>query len=148
MATNRREFRCTPEKVFEILADGWLFPLWVVGASRMRDVDGDWPSPQSRLHHSVGTWPLLLNDTTTVLEWSPPRRMVLLARGRPAGAARVEIDVSATEAGCVVTLTERPESGPAVLVPGIVAGPGLLLRNHETLRRLAFLCEGRETPTR
>ena len=34
----------TPDQVWEVLADGWLYPLWVVGATRMREVDDDWPA--------------------------------------------------------------------------------------------------------
>ena len=38
VATNYRVLSCSPEDVFDVLADGWLFPTWVVGASRMRNV--------------------------------------------------------------------------------------------------------------
>ena len=54
--------RATPADVFAVLADGWLYPSWVVGASRVRGVDGTWPQPGSRIHHSVGVWPLLIDD--------------------------------------------------------------------------------------
>ena len=68
MSTTTRTVSATPEQVWEVLADGWLYPLFVVGASRMRDVDESWPAVGARLHHSVGTWPLLIDDTTEVLE--------------------------------------------------------------------------------
>jgi hypothetical protein len=42
------------DRVFAVLADGWLYPLWVVGASRMRDVDPGWPAEGTKIHHSVG----------------------------------------------------------------------------------------------
>ena len=71
MATNELEADCSPAAVFAVLADGWLYPTWVVGASRMRDVDDRWPEPGSRLHHSVGAWPALLDDITESLEWQP-----------------------------------------------------------------------------
>src|ERR1043165_7866722 len=63
MSTNKRLVDATPDQVWSVLADGWLYPLWVVGASRMREVDDEWPEPGARLHHSVGTWPLLIDDT-------------------------------------------------------------------------------------
>ncbi len=44
MSTNSRVVEATPEQVWSILADGWLYPLWVVGASRMRQVDDHWPA--------------------------------------------------------------------------------------------------------
>ena len=64
MARNVRVMHCTPDDVFRVLANGWLYPLWVVGASRMRDVADDWPAEGSTLHHSFGSWPALVNDTT------------------------------------------------------------------------------------
>jgi hypothetical protein len=93
MARNTRELQCTSEDVFGVLADGWVYPSWVVGASRMRDVDEGWPAQHGSLHHSFGVWPLLIDDTTVVTEWSPPRRMRMRARGWPIGEARVVIDV-------------------------------------------------------
>ncbi len=41
MAKNVRELRCAPSAVFRVLENGWIFPSWVVGATRMRDVDAD-----------------------------------------------------------------------------------------------------------
>src|SRR6478752_3157184 len=66
-----RHLQAAPETVWEVLSDGWLFPVWVVGASRMREVDDHWPEPGARLHHSVGAWPVLLDDETEVLESVP-----------------------------------------------------------------------------
>ena len=86
MSKNRRFMRCAPEAVFEVLGNGWLYPAWVVGAARMRDVDAAWPAPHAKLAHSVGTWPFLLNGNTSMLEWRPPRRAVMQARGWPLGA--------------------------------------------------------------
>jgi hypothetical protein len=40
----RRRCNCSPEQVFAVLHDGWTYPVWVVGASRMRDVDPGWPA--------------------------------------------------------------------------------------------------------
>ena len=37
MAVQRR-LNCSPEQVFAVLCDGWTYPVWVVGASRMRSV--------------------------------------------------------------------------------------------------------------
>ena len=62
MAEHRR-LNCSPEEVFDVLNDGWSYPLWVVGASRIRDVDAGWPGPGSKLHHSFGVWPLLIDDS-------------------------------------------------------------------------------------
>ena len=143
MARNSRELRCSPDAVFGVLADGWLFPGWVVGATRLRGVDASWPTPGARLHHSFGVWPLVLDDTTVSQGFDAPRRMVLRARGWPAGEAHITIDVEPTVGGCRVTLTERVVSGPAMAVLTALFDVPLRVRNTETLRRLAWHAEGR-----
>jgi uncharacterized protein YndB with AHSA1/START domain len=143
MSTTSRTVAATPEQVWSVLADGWLYPLFVVGASRMRDVDETWPEVGSQLHHSVGTWPLLIDDTTEVLEVEEDRRIVLKARGWPAGEARVEISLRPTADATVVTIEENATAGPGALVPKPVQDVQLHVRNKEALRRLAFVVEGR-----
>lgn len=143
MAKNVRTMNCSPDDVFRVLADGWLYPGWVVGASRMRDVDEAWPQPGAELHHSVGVWPALLDDTTVVEEWSPPNRMVMRARGWPIGEARVTLRVRSYDGGSMVRIDEEPVKGPATLVPTVITTPMLRWRNSETLHRLAYLAEGR-----
>jgi len=143
MATNYRTMECEPRHVFAVLANGWLYPGWVVGASRMRGVDEAWPEPSSALHHSFGIWPVLLNDATSMLEWDPPRHTVLKARAWPVGEAHVTIDVRPTESGCVVRMIEDTVAGPARFVPGALREPMVHARNVETLHRLAYLAEGK-----
>jgi hypothetical protein len=124
-----------------VLADGWLFPVWVVGASRMRDVDAEWPAEGSKLHHSFGVWPALINDETTVLEWDPPRRMVMQPAGWPIGEARVTLEVRPDAEGCRVRIEERAVKGPGTIIPEPVLDIPLHIRNVETLRRLAYIAE-------
>ena len=145
MSTTSRPIAATPEQVWSVLADGWLYPLFVVGASRMRDVDETWPAVGSQLHHSVGVWPLLLDDTTEVVEVEEGRRIALRARGWPAGEAHVDISLQPGNDATVVTIVEHAVAGPGALVPKAVQDPQLHLRNVETLRRLAFVVEGRTT---
>jgi uncharacterized protein YndB with AHSA1/START domain len=139
----RRPFNCSPEQVFAVLQDGWTYPLWVVGALRMRDVDDGWPAPGTRLHHSYGARPMLIDDTTEVLEIEPDRLLVLEARGWPVGTARVEITVQSEGSGSLVSIAEDVSDGPAQLVPQPVRVAGIDIRNRETLRLLAYLAEGR-----
>lgn len=141
MATNTRVMRCVPHAVFQALSDAWLYPAWVVGAARMRDVEADWPAERSKLHHSVGIWPFLINGTTSMLEWDPPRRAVMQARGWPLGEARVTIEAQATRDGCRVTIDEVAVRGAGAAVPRIFTDPVLRWRNNETLRRLSYLAE-------
>jgi hypothetical protein len=139
----QRMVSASPESVWEVLADGWVYTGWVVGASRMRAVDPTWPVPDARLHHSVGGWPLLLDDTTSVLEADPGRELVLKARAWPMGAARVRVLLAAHDGGTLVRMEEDVTSGPGLLVPPPVRRAAIAIRNVESLRRLALLAEGR-----
>lgn len=142
MSSNVRIMKCSPEAVFAVLADGWLFPSWVVGASRMRDVDTEWPMEGSKLQHSFGVWPAVIDDETTVLEYDFPRHMIMQPAGWPIGEARVTIDVKPRGTGCVVRIQEDAVKGPGTLIPKPILNVGLHIRNVETLRRLAFIAEG------
>ena len=144
MSRNTRTIKTTPDRVWAVLADGWLYPLWVVGASRMRDVDADWPDVGARIHHSVGAWPLLLDDNTEVLDCEPGHLLEVRARSWPAGEARVVLRLTEVDGGTEVVMEEDVESGPARLVPKPMRTPMLAWRNVESLRRLAFLAERRE----
>lgn len=141
-AVVHRRIDAAPAQVWAVLANGWLYPSWVVGASRMRDVDQSWPAPGSTLHHSVGLWPLLLDDRTEVIACEPQRRLRLKAHGWPAGAAEVLIELEPADGGTEVTIREDAVAGPATLVPGPVRQVTMVPRNREALRRLAFLAEG------
>ena len=142
MAT-QRWFSCSAKQVWDVLSDGWLYPLWVVGASRIRDVDDGWPAEGRKLHHSFGVWPLVIDDTTEVIEIQPDQRIVLEARGWPVGTARVEITVQPDGNGSLVSIAEDVSSGPGQLVPQPIRVAAMDVRNRETLRRLAYLAEGR-----
>lgn len=144
MSVNTRIVAATPDSVWKVLADGWLYPLWVVGATRMRDVDENWPEKGSRIHHSVGVWPLLINDHTEVLDVVPGRSISLKARAWPVGEAKVDIRLSDVGAQTEVVIEEDAIAGPGVLVPEPLKGLTLKWRNVETLRRLAFIAEGRQ----
>lgn len=143
MAVNYRAMHCSPESVFDVLADGWLMPSWVVGASRMRAVQDTWPQPGSDVHHSFGVWPAVIDDSTSMLEWDPPRHAMLKARSWPIGSAHVTIDVRPRADGCVVRMTEDVVAGPARLIPTPLADLMTFLRNREVLQRIAFIAEGR-----
>lgn len=143
MSRNVRVLHCAPEDVFEVLSDGWLYPSWVVGASRMRQVDDTWPRPGAQLHHSFGVWPVLINDKTVVEEFAPPRTMVMRARGWPVGEAHVTLDIKARGDDTVVRIQEEAVAGPARFVPRPIMDLMLRWRNAETLHRLAYLAEGR-----
>ncbi|KWW98129.1 SRPBCC family protein [Carbonactinospora thermoautotrophica] len=142
MALTVRWLPVPPEAVFDVLSDGWLYASWVVGASQVRAVSPTWPKPGSKIHHSVGAWPLLINDRTEVVEADPPRRLVLRAHAWPAGAAIVELRFDRDGTGTLVSMREYPVAGPARLL-GRLLGPILHIRNVESLKRLGYIAEGR-----
>jgi len=143
VTTNTGTFSASPDQVWRVLADGWLYPLWVVGASRMREVEQAWPAVGSKLHHSFGVWPVLIDDNTEVTAADPGVSLGLRARGWPAGEAAVTITLEPVGAQTRVTIEEDAVSGPGVLVPKPVRAALIKWRNVETLRRLSFLAERR-----
>jgi NADPH-dependent 2,4-dienoyl-CoA reductase/sulfur reductase-like enzyme len=106
--------------VWDVIADGWTYSQWVVGNSRTRAVDPSWPSPGSTIHHSIGVWPALLNDETVAVACEPLQELVLVAKGRPFGAARITLRLNAVAEGCRIEMSEVPVSRPWKWLP---AGP-------------------------
>ncbi|UUV30920.1 SRPBCC family protein [Amycolatopsis roodepoortensis] len=135
----------SPERVFEVLADGWTYAAWVVGASHIRDVDAGWPARGTRIHHCVGSWPLLLDDVTKVHVADPPRLLELDARAWPFGTARIRLELRETAPGTTeILMSEQATRGPGRLLPEAAQALFLVPRNRESLRRLADLAKGRE----
>lgn len=145
-ATTRTVSRTTtasPDEVFAVLADGWSYATWVVGASRVRAVDDDWPVTGSHIHHSFGVWPLVIDDVSTVLQVEPGRHLRLQAKGHPVGEATVDVTLHPHGDGCRVEIREDATQGPGTLVPATVRQLGIVPRNREALRRLCLVAEGR-----
>lgn len=136
-----RRTEATAARVWQVLADGWVFSSWVVGASRIRAVDARWPAPGTCIHHSVGLWPFLLDDRTRVERCTPDRELVLHARAWPFGTAEVAIRLRPDGSGCAVELVERGVSAPARWVPDRLQELAFRPRNRECLRRLALIAE-------
>lgn len=143
MSTRTRIVAATPAEVWDVLADGWLYPVWVVGASRMRAVDDHWPDAGARLHHSVGLWPALVDDTTEVLDSVPTQHLRLRARGWPAGEAEVDLRLVPHGTDTEVSITEDVVKGPGLLMPKPLRDVQIAIRNTETLTRLAYIAENR-----
>ena len=142
-----RVVHATPEAVADVLRNGWLYASWVVGASRIRGVDAEWPRTGSSIAHSVGIWPALISDTTTVVLEDLPRRLELQARAWPAGEAHVSIRIEPTDISndSLLSIAEHASSGPAQLLPDQLEQSVIRLRNTEVLRRLAMMAEGRSS---
>lgn len=137
MSTTSRVIDASPEQVFDVLADGWMYAAWVVGAAHTRDVDPSWPATGARLHHRVGLWPVNIDDQTSVTEVVPGRLLELHASAWPLGAARVRLELEPTGDGQTrVRMTERLTSRMGSRLPDAVQATVLTPRNQESLRRL------------
>src|SRR3954471_8637325 len=132
-----------PERVFDALSDAWLLPVWVVGATHIRDVDDSWPEPGSVVHHQVGAWPLAISDVTAVVECEAPKRLVLQGRAWPFGEGYIELTVEPEGAGSLVTMGEAPSHGAARILDNPVQRWVLSRRNRECLQRLRSVVENR-----
>jgi uncharacterized protein YndB with AHSA1/START domain len=146
MAEVNRVMSAPRDRVFETLANGWQYAGWVVGSAKVRAVEDTWPAVGSRLHHAVGAWPFTLKDETQVEVCVPGVRLVLIARGRPFGEARVDISLQDRPGGTLVTMIETPVSGPGRWLNNPAAEALLHARNVEALNRLAALAEAPSQP--
>jgi uncharacterized protein YndB with AHSA1/START domain len=148
VAINHAYVAAARQAVFDVLADGWAYSNWVVGTSHMRAVEADWPAAGSRLFHASGAWPVLARDDTVVEAVEPGRKLVLTARGRPLGEARIVIELEDDAGGCRVMMSETPTAGPAKWLHNPLSEALLVRRNSESLARLAAISERRTAPAK
>ena len=139
MATNCREMPAVPEQVWAVLADPEKYSDWVVGTKEIRGSEGGWPAKAARFHHTVGVWPFHLRDQTTVVESDRPHRLVLQAKVRPIGSARIALDLSPSASGTQVAMTEEPSTPSIARMARRLFDPVIYVRNGEALRRLESL---------
>ena len=85
----------------------------------------------------------MLDDNTEVVDSVPGHRLELRARGWPLGEAGVTITLEPDGVQTRVVIVEDALEGPGVLMPKPLRAPVISWRNVESLRRLAFLAEGR-----
>ncbi len=140
----QRDTSASREEVWAVIADGWTYSQWVVGNSRMRAVDPNWPDVGSTIRHSVGVWPLRLDDVTVVEACQPLQQLVLLAKGRPFVKARITLRLfDINGGGCRIEMAEVPVGAPLGWVPERVALAAAYPRNRECTSRLAAIAERR-----
>lgn len=78
----RRDTTASRQQVWQVVADGWTYSQWVVvGNSRMRAVEPNWPALGTKIHHTIGVWPATIDDETVVEACKPLAELVLLAKG-------------------------------------------------------------------
>lgn len=111
-------------------------------ATRTREVDDHWPAVGAKLHHSVGGWPLVLDDNTEVLAEDPGRSMSMRARAWPMGESEVVITLTPRARGPAWTWPDDTVERPGLLVPKFLRHPMGKRRNLEALNRFANIAEG------
>jgi uncharacterized protein YndB with AHSA1/START domain len=141
MATTRTQMAASPDEVFAALANPENYGDWVVGSDTIRDADPAWPKVGSRFHHRIGFGLLKVNDNTEVLEVEPPHRLVMHARARPLGSAKVTMLLTAHDGGTDVTMIEVAGDRLSGLALNRFTDPLIHLRNREALRRLKRIVE-------
>jgi uncharacterized protein YndB with AHSA1/START domain len=139
MARNVTTFPVPIDQVFAVLSDPESYAYWVVGSDSIRAADPSWPAVGAKLHHRIGAGPFKLNDDTEVLEVTAPVHLVLQARARPFGTARVTLDLVDLGDGTQVTMLEGPGDSVSRVLFNPVADALLRRRNDEALRRLGEL---------
>jgi hypothetical protein len=136
-----RDVVASCRQIWDVLADGWTYSQWVVGNSRTRAVDSHWPQPGAAIRHSIGVWPLVIDDQTTVESCTPGRELVLLAGLGSLGAARITMRLTEIPDGCRVEMIEVPAAGLVNGIPDRLTLAAIYPRNRECLLRLTALAE-------
>ena len=137
--------RVAQAAVWDALADAGTYGDWVVGSKRIRAADASWPAAGSRFHHTVGVGPLSLDDHTESLEADPPSLLRLRAKARPLGTAQVTLELTPSNGGTFVRMTENPDGLSSVLGLNPLVHLLTMVRNAESLRRLEEIA-GRPRP--
>ncbi len=145
MSTNCTHIEAPPADVFAVLADANTYEHWVVGCDDIRAVEGEWPAVGSKFFHTVGAGPVKVKDNTKVIEVEKDKLLVLEARARPAGVAKVIFRLTPIDGGTDVEIEEFPIRGLAKLIDNPVQNALMKARNVETLRRLTKQVDDRRS---
>ena len=139
MSEARKVIPASPEAIFKVLSDPTTYADWVVGSQRIRWSEESWPEPGSRFGHQVGLGPVIVRDTTDVLECEPPRRLVLRTRARPLGETVVEFVLHPRAEGTEVVMRQNPSAGLLRKVDNPLLQRLNAARDRECLRRIEKL---------
>lgn len=137
----------SPTLAFSVLEDPRALRMLVLGARRIRRFEPHWPSPGSTVHHSVGFFPLVVRDTTVVLECEQDRHLLLEARVSRLGAFQVDFRLDPLPDGTTrLLIEERVIRGLLKASPvRPVVDMAIKLRNRELGRRYRHLVEQRRS---
>lgn len=143
MSKNVVEVAASPASVMDVLLDPHTYPDWLVGCKDIRAVDEGWPAPGTAFHHSVGMGPITVKDNTKLVDLQRPDWLVLEARLRPVGVARVRFDLRPSPQGCEVTMMEVPARGLMARLHNPLQDAAIKGRNARSLAQLRELIEAR-----
>ena len=112
MASARTFIHAAPEDIFNVLSNPGTYEYWVVGCQQIYDADEAFPEQGSSFEHRIGIGPLRIQDITTVVESTPPRRLVLRTKAWPLGETVVELRMQERPNGTEVEMRQQPAAGP------------------------------------
>ncbi|MFJ4923128.1 SRPBCC family protein [Streptomyces sp. NPDC088725] len=141
MAVRHQLIKRPPAVVWAVLEDGNRYADWVVGTSRTRPRDGQWPRLGSKIEYAVTLGPWTVGGYTVVRRCEPPRSLELEAYSGPLGTARIAIDVRPWGDNTLVIVDEHPLRGPGGLLHNAAVDALLQVRHRSMLARLARVAE-------
>ena len=141
MASARTFIHAAPEDIFNVLSNPETYEYWVVGCQQIYDADEAFPEPGSSFEHRIGIGPLRIQDITTVVESTPPRRLVLRTKAWPLGETVVELRMKERPSGTEVEMRQQPAAGPIAKLDNPLQQLFTSVRDRECLRRLRRLAE-------
>lgn len=145
MSTVTSTLPAEPSRVFTALADARALRYFVPGARTVRRFDPTWPEAGAEMRHSLGVGPLVIRDSTVVLDCEPPERLVLEAHARLLGTFEITFSLQDADGRTTLRIEETAVAGPLTLPVLRQVGDALITaRNHEMCRRLANLVQSRE----
>jgi uncharacterized protein YndB with AHSA1/START domain len=136
MAYTSRTLLAPREAVWDTLIDPGTYPDWLIGASKIRNVDRSWPGVGSRFQHRVGIGWLSIPDHSEVVAIGPGRLLRLEVKARPLVSAVVTFVLVSDGTGTAVAIEEEPKLRTIGNIVRPVMDPTIHIRNHRSLRRL------------
>ena len=135
----------SPDRVWRVVANGWLFAQWAIGAVKVCRVDDDWPSAGSSLDHAFGHGRFVLRSETRVLASTPGELLRVRTDGWPTGGSELTVTLESGPSGTILLVDELAVAGPDHVLPPAVHTMLLQWRNTQLVRGLALLAEGSQT---
>ena len=144
LTSDTRTTTASPDRVWQVLANGRLFAQWAIGATQVCEVDDGWPEVGSRPHHAIGRGRFALRSETRVLASTSTQLLRLRIDAWPTAGSELTITLEPTSCGTRLRIEEVSVAGADHVVPPTVHRMLLRWRSAQALRGLAFLAEGLE----